>query len=50
MSWKLFWQIALLMVIGAMILSALKCGLIYGKHGRLGKCSAEHPRQTERKR
>lgn len=50
MNWKLFWQIALLMVIGAVILCLLKCGMMHCKRGHLGKCSAEHSKQMERKR
>ncbi|MFC1699586.1 hypothetical protein ACFL1I_06500 [Candidatus Omnitrophota bacterium] len=27
MSWKMFWQIVLLMVIGGLVLLSLKCGM-----------------------
>ena len=39
MSWKLFWQIVLLMVIGTLLLCALKCGVsICHKYEPFGKC------------
>ncbi len=50
MNWKLFWQIVLLMVVGAVILCALKCGMIHCKRSYMGKCMGEHPHQMERKR
>ena len=47
MSWKLFWQIVLLMVIGALVLSTLKLGLLHGKYGRGGKYFKCYPRMEK---
>ena len=35
MSWKMFWQIVLLIVIASLVSSALKCGLMSYKYDKL---------------
>ena len=37
MSWKIFWQIVLLIVIAAVIFSVSKVGLLHCKGGYMGK-------------
>ena len=50
MSWKMFWQIVLLMVIGVLILSSLKCGLLRYKCGKGGKYFKGHPQHERLKK
>ncbi len=49
MSWKLFWQIVLLMVIGVLVLSALKFSVLRCKYGRMGKYLRGHPEKSLQK-
>jgi len=50
MSWKMFWQIVLLMVVGALILSSLKCGLLRYKLGKSSKFFKGHPQHESLKK
>ena len=50
MSWKMFWQIVLLIVIVAVVLSALKCGLLRYKCGYKGKYFKGHPQHESLKK
>ncbi len=46
MSWKMFWQIVLLIVIAALVTSVLKCSILSYKYGWCkGKYSQELPHQ-----
>ncbi len=50
MSWKMFWQIALLIVITALVLSTLKCGLASYKRGYKDKCLKGHSQHESLKK
>ena len=50
MSWKMFWQIALLIVITALVLSSLKYGLLRCKYGYKGKYLKGHPQHESLKK
>ena len=47
MSWKLFWQIVLLIVIAAVVASSLKLSLLHCKYARGGKYLKGHPRMEK---
>ena len=48
MSWKLFWQIVLLMVVGALVLASFKYGLLQYKYGCRAKYLQEHPEKMQK--
>ena len=47
MSWKLFWQIVLLIVITGLLATTLKLSLLHCKFGRGSKYLQGHPRMQK---
>ena len=47
MSWKMFWQVVLLIVIAGLLASVFKMGLLQCKYGRGGKYLKDHPRMEK---